>query len=106
MSILTKDIIINILRELQPSFQKEGVNLLGFFGSYSRDEAKKDSDIDILIETTPKFLKNNIGLKAFSKLNELKLILINKFEKNIDIVDKQGLLDHQNTYILNKAIYV
>ena len=106
MSILTKDIIINTLKELQPSFKKEGVNLLGFFGSYSRDEAKDTSDIDILIETTPKFIQNNIGLKAFTKLNELKIILANKFKKDIDIVDKQGLLDHNNTYILSKAIYV
>ena len=106
MSILTQDKIIITLRGLQPTFKKEGVNLLGFFGSYSRNEAKENSDIDILIETTPKFMENNIGLRAYSKLNELKLILANKFKKQVDIVDKKGLLDHNNIHILSKAIYV
>ncbi|MCK5109884.1 MAG: nucleotidyltransferase domain-containing protein [Arcobacteraceae bacterium] len=106
MSILTKDIILTKLKSMQPTFEKEGVNLLGLFGSYSRDEAREDSDIDILIETTPQFSKINRGFSAYSKLAELKSILENTFDKNIDFTDKQGLLDHNNTYILNKAIYV
>ena len=104
--MLTKNTILKKLKELKPLFEKEDVKLLGLFGSYSRDEAKEDSDIDILIETTPKFLKKHIGWEAFVKLDELKNILQKSFNKKVDIVDKQGLLDHNNTYILNKAIYV
>jgi len=106
MSILNKNIILTKLKDMQPTFKKEGVNLLGLFGSYSRDEAKEDSDIDILIETTSEFSKMNRGFSAYSKLNELKFLLQNTFDRNVDIVDKQGLVDHNNTYILNKAIYV
>ena len=106
MSVLTKSNILDTLKNMQPTFKKEGVNLLGLFGSYSRDEAKEDSDIDILIETTPLFLQNNIGFKAHLKLDELKEILQNTFNKDVDFADKQGLLDHNNTYILKKAIYV
>ncbi|PHS57631.1 MAG: nucleotidyltransferase [Sulfurimonas sp.] len=104
--MLTKNTILKKLKELKPLFEKEDVNLLGLFGSYSRDEAKEDSDIDILIETTPVFLEKYIGWEAFIKLDELRDILQKTFNKNIDIVDKQGLLDHNNTYILNKTIYV
>ncbi|MEA1955075.1 MAG: nucleotidyltransferase domain-containing protein [Campylobacterota bacterium] len=57
--ILTSTIILEKLKELKPIFEKEDIKLLGLFGSYSRDEANKDSDIDILIETTPKFLKKH-----------------------------------------------
>ena len=103
---MTKEYILKELKKLQPLFNKEGVNILGLFGSYSRDEATQNSDIDILIETTPKFLNNNIGWDAFVKLDELKDLLKEKFKKNIDFADKQGLLDHNNTYILNKTIYV
>ena len=46
------------------------------------------------------------GLRAFTKLEELKNNLENIFQKNVDIVDKQGLIQKNNTYILNKAIYV
>lgn len=106
MSILNKEIILNKLKEINPSIEKDGIKLLGLFGSYSRDEANENSDIDILIETTPFFLEKNRGLKAFLKLEELKNNLESIFAKNIDIVDKQGLIQKNNTYILNKAIYV
>lgn len=106
MSILTKEEILLQLKELQPEFEKEHIKLLGLFGSYSRDEAKEDSDIDILIETTPEFLQKYRGFRAFSRLEEFRTVLENKFSKNIDIIDKQGLLQHNNNYILNKAIYV
>jgi len=104
--MLTKENILLILKELKPVFEKEDVKLIGIFGSYSRDEAVEDSDIDILIETTPKFLERYVGWDAFTKLDELKNILKNRFKKNIDIVDKQGLIDHNNTFILNKVLYV
>ncbi len=106
MSVLTQSNILATLKELQPMFKKEHVNLLGLFGSYSRDEAKEDSDIDILIETTPEFLAKYKGWDASVKLDELRDILKDSLGKDIDIVDKQGLLDHNNTYILEKTIYV
>ncbi len=106
MSSLEKDIILSKLKELNITYQEDGINLLGLFGSYSRDEATKDSDIDILIETTPKFLSKYRGLKAYVKLDELKNELTNIFSKNIDLVDKQGLLQHDNKYILDKVVYV
>lgn len=106
MSIVTKNEILATLKLLQPEFEKENLKLLGFFGSYARDEAKEDSDIDILIETTPEFLQHNRGWDACIKLDELKNNLHSIFNKNIDFVDKEGLLDHNNTYILDKAIYV
>ena len=106
MSVLNKEIILNKLKEINPSIEQDGIKLLGLFGSYSRNEANENSDIDILIETTPIFLEKNRGLKAFLKLEELKNNLENIFQKNVDIVDKQGLIQKNNTYILNKAIYV
>ena len=59
-----------------------------------------------MIETTPFFLEKNRGLKAFLKLEEFKNNLESIFAKNIDIFDKQGLIQKNNTYFLNKAIYV
>jgi predicted nucleotidyltransferase len=51
-----------------------------------KDEAKEDSDIDILIETTPEFLQINKGFSAFVKLDEIKSKLkesnINAFNCN------------------------
>ena len=106
MHVLSKNNIISKLKELKPFLENENVKLFGFFGSYARDEAREDSDIDILVETTPRFLKVNRGFSAFAKLEELKEILKSTFGKNIDIVDKRGLIEHKNTYILEKTVYV
>ena len=106
ISTPTKMQILLTLKELKPNFEKDGVHLLGLFGSYARDEANSDSDIDILIETTPIFLEKYRGLKAFAKLEELKNIIKNIFHKEIDFVDKNGLLQQKNHFILDKAIYV
>lgn len=106
MSKLDSQIILNKLKDINPSIEKDGIKLLGLFGSYSRNEATQNSDIDILIETTPLFLEKYKGLRAFTKLEELKTNLEKIFQKNVDIVDKQGLIQKNNTYILNKAIYV
>ena len=104
--LIEKNEIISKLKELKPLYSQEGFIIKGLFGSYSRDEATQNSDIDILIETTPLFLEKYKGLRAFTKLEELKTNLENIFQKNVDIVDKQGLIQKNNTYILNKAIYV
>ena len=104
--ILSKNNILMKLKELKPNFEKNEVLLLGLFGSYARDEANEDSDIDILIETTPEFLTKYQGFKAHLKLDELKEMLRETFKKEIDFTDKQGLLQHNNTYILEKTLYV
>ena len=103
---MNKKEILKTLKSFQPIFKQEDINLLGLFGSYARDEATKDSDIDILIETTPAFLTKHRGWDAILKLDELKDILKQSLGKEIDIVDKQGLLQHNNHYILDKTIYV
>lgn len=103
---MDKQTILEILNKIKPIYAKEGLLLLGIFGSYTRDEAEESSDLDILIETTPLFLEKYKGFKAFSKLDSLKADLKAIFHKEIDLVDKTGLLQHNNTYILEKTLYV
>jgi len=103
---MDKITILSTLKTLQPHYKKEGLLLLGIFGSYARDEESETSDIDILIETTPEFLKTYKGFKAFAKLDEIKYELEQVFEKKIDLVDKVGLNQHNNTYILENTLYV
>jgi len=60
---MTKETIINYLTIHKKEFQKEyEVEKIGLFGSYARDEAHKDSDIDIFVKMKPNFFKL-IGLK-------------------------------------------
>ena len=65
MSKLDSQIILNKLKDINPSIEKDGIKLLGLFGSYSRNEETPSSDIDILIETTPLLLEKYKGLPIF-----------------------------------------
>ena len=47
--------ILNYLKEHYQEFHdKYNIEQIGLFGSYARDEATKDSDIDIFVKMPPK----------------------------------------------------
>ncbi len=60
---MTKKDILNYLSKHKKEFQKEyEVEQIGLFGSYARNEAREDSDIDIFVHMKPSFFKL-VGLK-------------------------------------------
>ena len=60
---MTKKQILDYLSMHKSEFQvKYGVEEIGLFGSYAKDEAKEDSDIDIFVNMQAKF-DNVMGLK-------------------------------------------
>jgi uncharacterized protein len=48
------DTIIAKLREIAPAIRALGVTKLAVFGSRARDDSRSDSDLDILVDTTPR----------------------------------------------------
>jgi predicted nucleotidyltransferase len=44
---ITKNTIISTLKKIKPIYEKEGLILIGLFGSYAKDEQNNFSDIDI-----------------------------------------------------------
>lgn len=57
---MTRDGILAKLRALKPWLQDQGVSRVRLFGSYARDEASPESDIDLLVE-----LNRPLGLDLF-----------------------------------------
>jgi uncharacterized protein len=49
--LLNRESILEHLRRLKPELvRRYGVNRLALFGSYARDAARADSDIDVVVE--------------------------------------------------------
>ena len=72
----------------------KGIKRAGIFGSYARNEQKKNSDIDILIETPNNFsLFDFVGLKQ-----ELEKVL----KKKVDLVDYRIIKERLKERILNE----
>ena len=65
-------------------FSSRPVKKAYLFGSYSRNEADENSDIDILVEWDH---TNPIGLKFFIYKDELEQLL----NKKVDLVSYEGL---------------
>ena len=93
----TRDEILKVLKEIKPLLSdKYKVSKIGLFGSYSRDEADADSDIDILVEIEPKF----------SYLIEIESLLENRLHHKVDIVRLHtNLRERFKNRILQEVIY-
>jgi predicted nucleotidyltransferase len=102
-----KDIILSTLKNMKPEYEKEGLRLLGLFGSAARDEMKQTSDIDILMETSQLFVSHNGGgFGAIARLEQIKEELSKKLGAKVDLTDRTGLGAAGEEFILKRAIYV
>jgi len=87
---MTKEYILDFLtthkKEIQDKF---ALTRIGLFGSYAKDNANQNSDIDIVIESTK---------KDFFLREDLKEYLEKSFNKNVDV----GYLDSFRKYYKSK----
>jgi predicted nucleotidyltransferase len=89
------------LEELKPVLRERfQVETIGIFGSYSRRDQKKKSDVDILVTFTE---PNNIDLLDFI---ELKQFLRRKLKTKVDLVKKDALKHRIKDRILQETIDV
>ncbi|MBF0606182.1 MAG: nucleotidyltransferase family protein [Magnetococcales bacterium] len=77
---------------------KFGVIDIAVFGSYVRDEQRKRSDIDILVELKQEYLTfdNYMGLMSF---------LERKMRGKVDVVTKGGIRKELEPIILKEAVH-
>lgn len=98
---MTREYIISYLSEHKDEFSKKfGITKLGLFGSYVRDEADKNSDIDILVE-----LENNLT-DIHDKKTTFKETLENFFNIKVNIAREKYLRPLAKQEILKEVVYV
>ena len=78
--------------------QKYNVKRLGIFGSVVKDQQRKGSDVDMLVEFT-----SPIGLFDFIRL---ETFLAETLNQKVDLVSKKALKPAIKDDILKEAIYV
>jgi len=102
---MTKEYILHYLTTVKDTYMKEGIVIKALFGSYSRNEATETSDVDILIEATPKFAEK-YGFSAIARLKEIELELGKVFKAKVDLADVSGMGKTAKKFIIDRAIYV
>ena len=88
--------ILKAIQQNNASLRKYGVRRLGVFGSFARDEAGPDSDVDVLVELEKKTFRSYMGLKLF--LEEL-------LGRPVDLVLTESIKPRLRETILRETVY-
>jgi len=92
---MTKEDINRVLFFNREILKKYRVKSISLFGSYVRNEQKKESDIDFLVD-----FQEGATLIDFVELQDSLSELL---AKNVSIVSKRGLSKYIGPYILKEA---
>ncbi|MBV6655134.1 MAG: nucleotidyltransferase family protein [Mameliella sp.] len=98
--MLTKTIIKHRIQQNKSKLNQLGIDLIGLFGSYAREEQRENSDIDLLISFKD-------GYETFNNFMDLSLLLEEIFKGvKVEIVTINGLSPYIGPKILGEVEYV
>jgi len=91
--------ILSVIRRHKPQLASFGVNRIGLFGSYVRNEQKPQSDIDILVDFESEKETFDNFMNLYSYLEELFV------NEKIEVVTVNGLSPYIGQHILKEVSY-
>lgn len=97
--LITKQQILQTLTKHGDELKAYGVEQIGLFGSYVREEASANSDIDLLVNIS----KNK---KTFNNFMSLSYYLEGLLGCKVDVITSQSLSPYIGPHILNTVEYV
>lgn len=97
--ILNKEIILQTLAAHQQELSAFGVRQIGLFGSFIRNEAREDSDVDLLVDIDKE-------KKTFNNFMKLAYYLEALLGRKVELVTKQSLSPYIGPHILKTVEYV
>jgi predicted nucleotidyltransferase len=90
---------IAILRHHRNDLQARGVRHAALFGSIARDEARADSDVDVLIDLDPSAELDLFGYVGLTRY------IAELFHGSVDVVDRQALKPHVRPSAEKEAVH-
>ncbi len=99
MTVQTKQDVIKVLQTNQDKLNEFGVSRLGLFGSFVRNTANNESDIDILVVF-------EASQKNFNNFMDLSFFLEDLLERKVDLVTIDSLSPYIGENILREVEYV
>jgi hypothetical protein len=93
-----RDEVLRVLRDHLPEIDAFGVHSMSVFGSVARDEARLDSDVDILVEFD--------GPLTYRRYCELRFYIEDLLGRRVDLVTTDGLRPRVRPFVERDAIRV
>jgi predicted nucleotidyltransferase len=101
MWLMNRAEVIARLRATEPALRAHGVGALYLFGSYARDEARADSDLDLFVDADAEiFYSLNHYMGAYESLKSAFP------DVDIGFSSRDGLIEFYRPEIENEAIRV
>ena len=97
--IQTKQELLNVLNANRDKILSFGVERLGLFGSFVRDEANEKSDVDFVVEFKPES-------NRYKNLSSLYNFLGVLTERKVEVISKDAIKSKRGLRILTTAQYV
>lgn len=94
---LSASAILDFLRANWDTLQAMGVQRMGLFGSYRRNEARADSDIDLLFQMDD---------MTFAKWMDVWNFLEDGLGHEIDLVPDQDLREEIRPDVMREVLYI
>lgn len=94
--VLDRTDVVKRLRAAEAQIRRFGVRRLALFGSFARDEAYADSDVDLLVE----FAAGRKNFEAFFHLSEYLELLLGR---RVELVTPEALSPFIGPHILAEA---
>ncbi|HYD21094.1 MAG TPA: nucleotidyltransferase family protein [Flavipsychrobacter sp.] len=91
--------ILERLNKSRTEIRAFGVRQLGLFGSFVKDTAVNESDVDLLVEFEQ-------GKKTYDNFMGLSLFLEELLGRNVELVTLQSLNKYIGQHILNEVQHV
>lgn len=97
--MLNRDTILAELRRMKPEFSRRyGVNRMALFGSFAKDTANPDSDIDVVVELAEPDLFDLVHIKGD---------LESGLQRRVDVIPYTILMNgFLKARIQSEAVYV
>ena len=96
---MNREQVIETLRAHEPDLRRRGVLHAALFGSVARNEAKPNSDIDILIEIAP-----DVSIDLFEYVS-ITHYLSDLFPARVDVANLGKLKPHVRPGAEHDAVY-
>lgn len=94
---MERERVLSLIAENRKKLNEFGVKSLSVFGSVARDEAKADSDVDILVEFD--------GQVTFDRFMDTKFFLEDLLAAKVDLVMQDAIRPRLKPYIMQDLIH-
>lgn len=95
---MTRKTVITRIRKNRAQLEKLGVKSLSLFGSVARGEARKNSDVDILVEFK--------GKATFDRYMDTKFFLEDLLGRKVDLVTPKAIKPRIKPYVMQDLVHV